>query len=90
MKTILKKLIFFVIHFKHKWNLESIYNYKIGDRVKYNWKAKICIDTAIKNNVDCVLIIDKIEHKRNETISYTNLDTKEEGGCSAYWLTKIK
>ncbi len=87
-KKILKRLISLVIWFRYKYNFETVYKYEVGEYVKYNWKAKIYIDTAIKDNVNDTLTILEIKHRRNEFIYYQNTRTKETGWCDAYWLTK--
>jgi hypothetical protein len=86
--TLLQRLIEFVIQFKVKHNLLPTYNYKVGEKVRYNWKAKVMIDSAIKENVNDELIINEIKHKRNEFINYQNTRTKKRGWTDAYWLKR--
>jgi len=91
--TLLQRLIEFVIQFKVKHNLLPTYNYKVGEKVRYNWKAKVMIDSAIKENVNDELIINEIKHKRNEFINYQNTRTKKRGWTavmrSPYFLVLI-
>ncbi len=88
--TLLQRIIEFTIQIRAKHNLLPVYNYQIGDRVKYNWKAKIMIPSAIEANVNDVLVINEIKHKRNEFINYKNTRSKKRGWVDAYWLKKAK
>jgi hypothetical protein len=86
--TLLQRLLDFTMRFRHKYIGAPVYKYKVGDKVKYNWKAKIMINSAIKENVNDVLVINEIKHKRNEFINYKNTRTKKRSWTDAHWLTK--
>lgn len=86
--TLLQRLIVFVIQFKYKHNLQPTYNYKVGDKVRYNWKGKVMLRPVINDRADDVLIIHEVKHKRNEFINYQNTRTKKRGWVDAYWLKK--
>jgi len=86
--TLLQRLIEFVIQFKYKYNLQPTYNYKVGEKVKYNWKGKVMLRPVINDRADDVLIINEVKHKRNEFINYQNTKTKKRGWVDAYWLKR--
>ena len=85
---LLQRLIEFVIQFKYKYNLQPTYNYKVGEKVKYNWKGKVMLRPVINDRADDVLIINEVKHKRNEFINYQNTKTKKRGWVDAYWLKR--
>ena len=78
--TLLQRLIEFVIQFKYKYNLQPTYNYKVGEKVKYNWKGKVMLRPVINDRADDVLIINEVKHKRNEFINYQNTKQRNEDG----------
>ena len=88
MKRLFRRLVFFVTRFKSKYNLLPTYSYRVGDKVKYNWKAKIILGDIINDRSEDVLIIHEVKHKRNEFINYQNTRTKKRGWVDAYWLTR--
>lgn len=90
MKRLIRYLIERSIQFQVKFNLLPIYTYKKGDKVKYNWKAKMLIKSAIEDRENDVLIVLEAIHKRNEFIHYQNTTTNETSWCDAYWLKKTK
>ena len=72
MKRLLQKIIRLDIRLRYKFNILPIYDYKIGDKIKYNWKGKIFLGHIIKDKQNDTLIINEIKHRRNEFIGYKN------------------
>lgn len=88
--TLIQRAIEYTIRMKVKYNLQPTYNYKAGDKVKYNWKAKAMILSAIESDVDDLLIVCEAIHSRNEFIRYVNTRTNEEGWVDAYWIRRVR
>ena len=73
-----------VVDFQIKYDLfENRNNLKKGDKVKYNWKARACIDTAIANKKQ-IKIVDCYELKDNSCVMFTDGDS-----CDPFWVSKM-
>lgn len=67
----------------------NIGKFKKGDKVKYNWKAKLDIMSAIEDDLGVLTVIDVFRYRDGtETITYKN-SKNEESSCDPYWLKLI-
>jgi len=61
---------------------ENHNKFKRGEWLKYNWKAKIMIDTAIKDGLEPMQFEKYII--KGENVEFTNGDS-----CSAFWVRRL-
>lgn len=72
-----------VIQFQINNNLFAREYLPIGAWVVYNWKAKIMIDTAIKNKMQPKRIA-KYIYETDKNIEFTDGDS-----CSPFWVRRL-
>lgn len=70
-----------VILFQIKTKLFENRYLKKGQLVKYNWKAKVKIKNAIKDNVGTIMEVDGFN---GSTVEFTNGDR-----CDPFWVRKL-
>lgn len=85
--------------FKIYWNKPFLYNvveliivldwfnnkgkFKVGDRVRVNWKAIVSIRSAIEDNIGKALTVSEVSPNGS------HVSFKEGSGCDAFWIRKI-
>jgi hypothetical protein len=76
-------LIFNLIHFFicKNW-FDNTGKFKVGDKVKYNWMAKVMIASVVKRKEDKTLTVSKV------ICNGQNVEFEECSGSSAFWLRK--
>lgn len=62
----------------------NVNRFKIGDQVRYNWKAKISIWSAIDEKWGQTFVVTKI-WANGQNVDYYS-DEYGEGGCDVFWL----
>lgn len=70
-----------------KFNLfRNICVFKKGDKVEYNWKAKLEIMSAIEDDLGILTVIDVFTYSDgSQTITYKN-SKNEESSCDPFWI----
>jgi hypothetical protein len=64
---------------------------EVDEIVKRNWKARICISSAMKDQANHLLKITKVtEYSNSYGIEFIDLETGEEGSCCYYWLSPVE
>jgi hypothetical protein len=58
--------------------------FKTGDRVKYNWKAKIYINSAIEENKNNIFTVREVCYPDKSGIDFED----DMGSADAFWLCK--
>ena len=88
-----RKFAMALVHFiiENEW-LQNRGRFKPGDKVKYNWMAKVYISTAIEHKKEQTLTITKL---LCDDLSGVDYEYQEEGqiktgSCDPFWLTKTK
>jgi len=72
-----------VIEFQIKYEMfDNRHKFKNGDLVKYNWKARAFIGSAIKDKEQNKVVQNYI-YKDNSGIEFTDGD-----GCDPFWVSK--
>jgi hypothetical protein len=81
MKKILQSLSEFFI--RHNW-LSNVGKFKGGDKVKYNWKAKVTLGGSYNNKTHTITKIIL------QTPTSENFECGcDEGGGDVYWIRKL-
>lgn len=70
-----------VIRFQINNGLFENKNLKKGQLVKYNWKAKVKIKSAIRDNIHSVM---KVKGFDGSIVEFTNDDS-----CDPFWVRKL-
>ena len=77
-------LLCVVIDFQIKYEMfDNRKCFKNGDVVKYNWKAKVYIKSAIKDKLE-PRVVKNYLYKDNSGVEFTNGD-----GCDPFWVSKV-
>ena len=83
IKKIIEKLVTIICRIQFKLHLfENTNKFKNGDMLVYNWKAKILIDSAIK---------DKLEPRKFVNYLYkdkSNVLFEDGDSCASFWVKK--
>ncbi len=84
MKELINKLLKKYIEFELR-NKINTHHYKFnkGDIVKYNWKAKIMIYSAIKDKLKPMEVLNQC-YSDGSGLDFINGDS-----CAAYWVRKL-
>lgn len=84
IKAILKYIIDVQLYCLKNYNwFTNKGNFIQSDKLTYNWKAKIYIDTVVRDNKQAYRIVDKIIHD-GETIYFT-----DGSSSSVFWQRKL-
>ena len=83
-KNALYTLLCVVIEFQLKYEMfDNRNNLKKGDKVKYNWKAKAYIGSAIEHKQQ-TKIVDYYLYKDNSNVQFLDGDS-----CDPFWVSKV-
>lgn len=75
-----------VVHFiiDNEWS-QNRDRFKPGDQVRFNWRAKAFILSAIKDDINKTFVVSKILYSDQSGVEFTNGD-----GCDPFWLRKAR
>ena len=92
----IKNIIHYILYWYVYWQIgRGLYqntHFKKGDIVKYNWKAKVVIDTLYqrdKNKLKEIKMIIKCKDGSGY-FNYIDLVDRTEGGCDSFWLRRVR
>ena len=84
LQNALYKVLCVVVKFQINYNMFDHRNcFKKGDKVKYNWKAKAYIGSAIKDKLE-TKVVDFYSFKDNSNVEFTDGDS-----CDPFWVSKV-
>ena len=82
IKKLFYALLGEIIHLQIKWDLFTNENkFKRGEWLKYNWKAKIVIDTVVEG-------VGPRQFERY-TLSGSNVEFTDGDRCSPFWVRRL-
>ncbi|MBJ7436567.1 MAG: hypothetical protein JHC54_12830 [Acinetobacter sp.] len=72
------------------WPGKNVGKFKVGDIVQFNWMAKTCIPSAIKDELGPKTVTSVIHYNDvSETVMFKNPDGGETG-ADAFWFEHVK
>lgn len=64
---------------------QNRFRYLPGDQVRFNWKARVSIRSAVAEELDQTLTVTDILYKDGSGIDY-RLPSGETGSCDPFWV----